>query len=373
MSFSKEEEMYPIIRKFLESEFDCKAVEEKTRFTLLKGWRIDVAGIVKENGTPRIISVEAKNGIGPYTVLQGISQAEMYQKVATIVYLAFPEEKIYHFKKRNEKDWARITNLCKSKGIGILSVKENDCEIVEKALELPQNIDTYYDVIDQIEEQTIEEFEGFTNRDFDYFLEIEDGRRKIVKRKIEHFLGEVRDGLLKKCTDFPYIDPRKLKVEIGRFQKNSCWCFISQEKKRDLPYYAHYTVGIDGLGVDIVVNMETDKSVNNFIHNVQGRKDKFLILLRELTTIDSDYELKIWERIPPLWDWSNVSAFNTGHIDNEVLDQILKVLNTLKHSVVRLVCPKYFRGNKSLYTKVMVDEIIQRVGQMQEFYGFLRS
>lgn len=131
MSFSKEEEMYPIIRKFLESEFGCKAVEEKTRFTLLKGWRIDVAGIVKENGTPRIISVEAKNGIGPYTVLQGISQAEMYQKVATIVYLAFPEEKIYHFRKRNEKDWNRITNLCKSKGIGILSVKEKNCGILQ--------------------------------------------------------------------------------------------------------------------------------------------------------------------------------------------------------------------------------------------------
>lgn len=365
--------MYPIIRKFLESKFGCKAVEEKTRFNLLKGWKIDVAGIVKRNGTPRIISVEAKNGIGPYTVLQGISQAEMYQKVATIVYLAFPEEKIYHFRKRNEKDWDRITNLCKSKGIGILSVKENDCEIVEKALELPQNIDVYYDVIDQIEEQTIEEFEGFTNRDFDYFLEIEERRRKIVQIKIRHFLNEVRDGLLKRCPDFPHIDPRKLRVEIGRFQKSHCWCFISQEKKRDLPYYAHYTVGIDGLSIDIVVNMETDKSVNKFIQNVQGRKKKVLIMLKELAKIDKDYELKIWERIPPLWDWSDVSAFNIDYIDIEVIDQILKVLNTLKHSVVRLVCPKYSRGNENLYSKEMVDEIIQRVGEMQEFYGFVRS
>jgi hypothetical protein len=341
-------------------------------FNILKGWKIDVAGIFKEDGVSRLISVEAKNSIGPYAVLQALSQAEMYQKVATLVYVAFPEDKIAEMKKTNESDFKQVVSLCKSKGIGILSVDRKGCRIVEKPLESLHNIDMYFDLVDQIEEHTIRDFEGFDERDFDYFTDFSNGRREIVKKKIKYLLKSVKQQLLQRCPDFPNIDPRKLQVEIGNFQKGRCWCYVSEARKADLAYEAHYTIGIDSLGVDIVLNMETIKSVGKFLENSLKRKSEFLNLVKALANKDEEYELKIWERVAPLWYWKSVISFNINHIDNSGADQIFNILKNQKHSVVRFVCPKYYRGTALLHDKNIVNELVDRIKQMHDLYGFAR-
>jgi len=372
MSFAKEQEMYPIISEFLESKFRCKTVQDLIRFKILKGWKIDVAGIFKENGVSRLISVEAKNRIGPYAVLQAISQAEMYQKVATLVYIAFPEEKITEMKKRNESDLKQVISLCKSKGIGILSVDQKGCKIIEKPLESLHNIDIYFDLIDQLEERTIKDFEGFDERDFDYFTDQSNGRRGIVLKKIKYLLRSVKQHLLQTCSNFPNIDPRNLQVKIGSFRKSYCWCYVSQVSKPELPYEAHYTIDINNLGVGISLNMETDKSVKKFIQNSLNRRNDFLSLVKAIADEDEEYELKIWERIAPLWDWEDVVSFNIKHIDNSALEYVFSILKKQKHSVIRFVCPKYYRGNEILYNDKIISELVERIEQMDNLYGFVR-
>jgi hypothetical protein len=63
----------------------------------LKGWTIDAAGIIKNNKSPKIVSVEAKLSIDAQTSLSAVPQAEMYQEVSTIFYLAFPINAINSF------------------------------------------------------------------------------------------------------------------------------------------------------------------------------------------------------------------------------------------------------------------------------------
>ena len=60
------------------------------KFNLLKGWTIDVVGIKTEDGRKEVVAVEVKNRVSPLSVMQALSQAEIYQKACTKVYIAFP-------------------------------------------------------------------------------------------------------------------------------------------------------------------------------------------------------------------------------------------------------------------------------------------
>ena len=82
LSFDSEEEMYSVIADFFKRQFpQYKPVVNKITFDLLKGWKIDVAAICQEKNN-HVVSVEAKNDVSPKSILQGISQAEMYQKAS---------------------------------------------------------------------------------------------------------------------------------------------------------------------------------------------------------------------------------------------------------------------------------------------------
>ncbi len=74
----------------------------------MEGWTIDVAGIIKNNKSPKIVSVEAKLSIDAQAFLSAVSQADMYQEVSTIFYLAFPINAINSFVIENIK---RTKNL----------------------------------------------------------------------------------------------------------------------------------------------------------------------------------------------------------------------------------------------------------------------
>jgi hypothetical protein len=100
----REENLYPIVKKYLDTRFGCISVQDKVVFNLLKNWKIDVVGTVWTTSRADIIAVEVKRDIRPDTFLQAISQAEMYQKVSKRVYIAFPEAEIMESKKNFPDD-----------------------------------------------------------------------------------------------------------------------------------------------------------------------------------------------------------------------------------------------------------------------------
>lgn len=92
---SKSEEiLYPVVAEFLKRKgYDVKIDSPKgsgIKFDLLKGWTIDVVGIKPVGRRKEVVAVEVKNHVTPSSVLQALSQAQMYQNACTKVYIAFP-------------------------------------------------------------------------------------------------------------------------------------------------------------------------------------------------------------------------------------------------------------------------------------------
>jgi len=339
----------------------------------------DVAGIIERKDlNPEIVGVEAKNDLGPQTVLQAISQAEMYQKVCSRSYMALPSDEIDRLRKQAIEDWMQIVNLCKSKGIGILSVGDEDCNELEKPLGIDhiQINKIYEDMIEQFDRLLTTRFKGFDDKDHEYFLGHNDGRKFLVKRKIELLLQEVKSTMLARCTALPYIDPRKLQVEIGSFSGYHCWCYISQESRKSLPYHTHFTLNIDKSGLDLVLNMETKTPVIKFRDRISKEPNVFIKAIDDLS---EEVELMVWEQIPQKgkpyryqWIWWKICAFPKLYIDKKVVDFIIDKLNSLPYTIVRFgYSPQlYDWTNPEMNSEELVSGIFSIIEEFQEIYNF---
>lgn len=386
LSFSKEDEMYGIIADFLQHGVrrftGCRTVVDKISFNLLKGWRIDVAGMIDRKNIHYIIAVEAKNEISPESILQAISQAEMYQKTCNEVYIALPNDGVNNFKRNTRNEWERIINLCKVKGIGIIGVgmQWQDCKIVNEAVRIPRYNDLYEDILNQLDFETLESFEGFDECDFDYFIGRADNREDVLKKKIQFLVEEIKHHMLSKPRNFPAIDPRELVVELPPrgFRRDGCWFFVAQVERKRLASVPHFTFHVDDEGVSCMLTLQSIKTTNTFVQKLRTKRDEFLAILKELHDIDEDYKLKIWEQIPekgkprrPQWSWHTICSFNVGYIDQNVVKLILNKLSNIKYSIIRVLCSPIKRGKSKLYTTEVVTRCTEWIKELQDMYSFL--
>lgn len=384
LGFSKESEMYNIIAEFLKHEHQfagCETAQDKITFNLLKGWRIDVAGIIKKRDN-YIIAVEAKDEIYPESILQAISQAEMYQGTCNEVYVALPSDEIYDFRKENKNDWESITDLCKVKGIGIISVgmRWQDCKILNEATRMPRYNELYEDIVNQLDFETLGSFEGFEECDFDLFIGRADGREGIVKKKVELLVKKIKQRMLSMPRDFPAIDPRKLVVELPPrgFSRRGCWFFVAEVERKRLPYVPHFTFHVDNDGVSCMLTLESIEITNTFTRKLENETKRFLSILKELHKVHEEYELKIWEQIPEKgkprrsqWGWHTICSFNVGYVNQDAATLILTRLSNVRYPIVRVLCPPIYRGNPILQKTIVVSQCTEWIKELQEIYSFL--
>jgi hypothetical protein len=283
MSFSKESDMYNNIAEFLKNHFPgCKTVIDKITFDMLKGWKIDVVGIIHKRNN-YVIAIEAKNDMSSGSILQGISQAEMYQKACNESYIALPSDGISDFRKSNKDDWDRIIDLCKLKGIGILSVEMQwqDCRILCEAMKVERYLDLHEDILNQLEYETLTNFEGFEESDFDYFTGRADWRKPVLRKRIELLVEEIKREILANPRDFPAIDSRKLVVSLPStgLRDHGCWFFAAEVEREKLAYSPHFTFNIDNSGVSCELNLGESQITNTkFIPKISSHLKDFLAL-----------------------------------------------------------------------------------------------
>jgi len=384
LGFSKEDKMYSVIADFIQRErrfVGCEAVVDKISFNLLKGWRIDVAGII-EKRNKYIIAVEAKNEISPVSILQAISQGEMYQKTCNEVYIALPNDEIDDFRKNSRIEWERIIDLCRVKGIGIIRVgmRWQDCKILIEATRIPRYNDLYRDIANQLDFETLKTFSGFEERDFDYFIGKDDDRAVVLKKKVQLLVKEIKRHMLNKPRDFPAMDPRKLVVELPQrgFRKDICWFFVAEVEKEGLAYAPHFTFHVEEEGVSCMLSLQSIKTTNMFTEKLSTERDKFLTLLKELHAVSEDYKLKIWEQIPKKgrrsqMPWRSMCSFNVGYVDEDVVKLIIGELSRVRYPVVRILCPPLGRNDKRLYTSDIVTRCTEWIRELQNIYAFLTT
>jgi hypothetical protein len=165
VSFKKEEEMYDIIKNYLESH-GYRVIIDKPRgsgikFKSLKGWTIDAVA-VKKGRHPEVIAIEAKNSLGSSSVLDALSKAEMYRNVCTRVYVAFPKSDLRL--RENKATVHEIRQECERRGIGILEVGKKCRELIP-AVPSSLRVDMLREILHQFERKATH-FSGFEEEDF---------------------------------------------------------------------------------------------------------------------------------------------------------------------------------------------------------------
>ena len=382
LSFSREDRMYGIIADFLQHErrfSGCRTVVNKVYFNLLKGWRIDVAGLIEKKNN-YIIAVEAKKDISPESILQAISQGEMYQKTCNEVYIALPSDEIDNFKKENKTEWENIVDLCRVKGIGIIRVgtQWQDCRILNEAMRIPRYDNLYREIVNQLNFETLESFQGFEEHDFDYFIGIADEKAAVLKKKIQLLIEKIRHSMLSKPRDFPAIDPRKLVAELPLkgFRRDFCWFFVAEVGREKVAYVPHFTFHVDQEGVSCMLSLQTIRTTDKFVEKLRNQRDDFLDALKRLRDVSEEYKLKIWEQVPKKgrrsqMPWRSTYSFNVGYIDEDVVELILSKLASIRYPVVRVLCPPVKRDDSRLYTNEIAEKCTDWIKELQEIYKFL--
>ena len=381
MSFKKEDDMYPLIANFLETEQKfrgCKTVQNKIFFNILKGWKIDVAGIIREKNN-YIIAVEAKNNVGPYSIMQAISQAEMYQKVSNESYIALPNEDIINLKNEAINDWNNILNLCRIKGIGIISVDDNGCNIINEALNFLKYDLNYRDILSQIEYETLTSFDGFKYEDLSYFHKQFPERRELVKKKLELFIESIKTEMLNHPREYYNIDPRNLNAELPNrgFSSNGCWFFISEINRKELAKQTHFTLYLNSEGISCCVNLETKLLTNFFIEKVRNLKIEFKKIMNSLK--DKDFNVIVYEAIPnnrpyrSAWPWVKCIELNLKQFEkDDSYNLFLSLLENIKYPIIRFNATNLSIYDDRIHSFEAVKYVCDNVKKLQEIYGFCK-
>lgn len=375
--------MYDVIADFLRQQFPaCKTVINKITFDLLKGWKIDVAAIL-QNRNNYVVSVEAKNDVSPESILQGISQAEMYQRASNEAYVALPLDDVEHFKRTKRDDWNRVVDFCKLKGVGVIGVCEGwqDCKVLLEAMRIDRFTDLRDNILNNLELETLASFEGFGETDFDYFTGRAKNRKEIVRRKIELLVEEIKHYILANPREYPEINTQKLVAELPPrgLQKDFCWFFIAETEKRKISSSIHFTFTIENSGISCILTIaQTNPRAKLFIEKLNSDTETFLGVLKEIGHANRDYVLDIHEQIPepkkrrPDWPWFKVLSVENSHLNKDVVKALTAKLSEVKYPVIRLISPPIEREKAVLLKGDIIKKCAEPIRIMQRAYGYFR-
>ena len=198
----KEEIMYPIIKEFLISEKRCTRASEGVSFSYIKGWRIDVAGIIGA----KIYAVEAKPKLDFNSFSTALMQARYYRKACTHVFICLPKPR----KESEDELLEHINGLCRQEGVGIILFDKNQIKIeqLRDADRSQVDLDLYFKVMQQLTSETpsgkIQGARVFLVRDLCFFLS--KGKNSEVELQKQFFSEIPKDK--KEYWRAQYINPR---------------------------------------------------------------------------------------------------------------------------------------------------------------------
>lgn len=361
MKFKKEEDMYDVIGKYFEQN-DYLIIIDKPRgsgikFDVLKGWRIDVAGFKKDNNTTEVIAVEVKNNLGAQSVLQAISQAEMYKRGCNKVYVAFPKD---DFDSKNNKDVvAEIYELCSTKGIGILKVGKSCKEVVSAATSYPK-IDTYTSIINQFQS---DKFQGFDVEDFarSYLDDADLVRYKFIllKEEMERRLKPKRLIL----THEPTLDSWRFS-----FVDNS----LKDKRYFDVP---HFSIVWWDYGVMCELFLRSSTYLNALKVKVKNDDSQFYKILKQLKKSRYSYEIKIKERVH-LGGYETAESseyiLRSTYLDRDNYQAFIEFLLKKRNRKIWLKVERlFYLSEENCQSDKLLDDLEDVIDDLMDFYKYL--
>jgi len=357
--------LYPVVAEFLRRKGFAVRIDYPKgtgiKFNLLKGWTVDVVGIKTEDGRKEVVAVEVKNRVSPANVMQALSQAEIYQKACTKVYIAFPASE--WDKEENTEAVKEVMELCQARGIGILKVRSlglrQPCiEILSPITSL--RLDIYKGIIEQFDKK-INKFNGFNIEDFQRTLEDDSKYHRIVRKKLKFLVDDLFEMLPSRLR-------RRLKYyDIGR---SGFWAYLSEEPNK--VQCAHFNLTISGEDLRIGVITEGKKPVAKLLKNIENRKREFLKILKSVR----GSTLGIWKRIPTgvprEFEFEDICTFESQYMDELAVDFILKKSKLLELVAIRLYF-SYYYNEEIVHSNKLTEELINDIELLEPFYHFARG
>ncbi len=325
MSFSNESEMYPILTEFFSSK-GYRTVSQAS-FKMLKGWVIDVAAYNKKK--KELIAVEAKLSLDH--ALAAISQAEMYQMACSKAYIAFPHNEWNY--KTNEEKRRNVEEICKKRGIGILKVIGRELmdpceEIVKPAISL--RIDLTEDIIKDIR-KSFESLTGFNEDDFTYFLDHQNWKKYVVRKKLEKLSEDIEKSIPNKA---PFLEDHKIKTQ--KVGKNYAGLNIFKGTKQT--NCSHFSIGIAAWFFSVFIQIPTTNLVDNFLVKLRNNRKKFHSLIK-----DFEFNIELFSRtsrarhgrpMPGYTIYNKILDIKTSSITAQLLDQLIETIENTSYPAI---------------------------------------
>jgi len=362
MKLKREEDMYEIIGEYFEKECYETIIDKPARsgikFDLLKGWYVDVAGIKRDKNPQELIAVEAKNNLGAQSVVQAISQAEMYRSAFNKVYVAFPESDFDS--KENEKVKNEITELCDAKGIGILNVGKV-CKEILPATPSYLKIDIYHNVINQFEPG---EFEGFEKEDYARFYSND---AYLVWNKFTLFMEEMKDRLKSK------------EVILTHEPTWNGWFFsFSDVSAENKSYFKvpHFTVNWDD-GVLLQLIVREPSYLNALKKKVKNNQSDLYNLLKKLGKGDYSFKIKIEERTHLggyRTDSTSEYVFYSKYISKDIYQEFVDFLLKKRKGKIWLRSTYFVSLDEEIcHSKNLIDDLAGAVSDLMPLYQYFMN
>lgn len=364
MSFKVEEDMYDLIKSYLE-KLGYAVIIDKPRgsgvkFRSLKGWTIDVVGVKKER--PReVIAIEAKNNLGSSSVLDALSKAEMYRNVCTRVYVAFPRKKMGL--KENRPAVREIRQECERRGIGILEVGD-ECQELIQAVPTPLRVDMLREILNEFERRT-SRFQGFEEEDFARYFS--DEEEDVVWHKFRIFAEEVEKRIRKNG----FVLTRKA-------TRDKWWYSFSRKALKTRRYFdvPHFTLSFWGDGIVLELIAREGSFLNNLRRKVKSNRRAFYKIISNLRKASLPYELKMIQRVHVKgYETETGSEYivHSPHLTRENIKELTRFLleKREKGKIWLWVGHMFHLKDDETHTEELIDLVEEAVNELDELYKFI--
>jgi len=207
------------------------------------------------------------------------------------------------------------------------------------------------------------DFTGFNSDDFDFFVNMIEDYKPIVKNKLDKFSKKVYEKLddeIKSIYDDKHIGIIPKKPE-------SIWFGIRKDQKaKNVFKHCNFTIEMDpeSLSFNAVIRdgkYNQKAPIGILYRNIKNNFDEFLNILK---SFDKYYSIKIFERVPKSGSrimpgnerWVLLSRLTLGIVTDETVDYIMMLLKKIKYPGIHIGL-NIKRGVKTLQEPKKLIEI----------------
>lgn len=216
---------------------------------------------------------------------------------------------------------------------------------------------------------------------FDYFFTHDDERaRKIVKNTMEAVGEKIQEKLFE-------IDRFYSGYDVGRlqFDHDHCWVAFGPNKdKKEYRKWAHQTISIDALGIEIFVNIELKNATDLLKTKVFKNSHEFKKLILNLLQ-DDTFTIRIEERRnkqASIYDYFLLAQFESNYFRNPPLNNFsFENLKTLLNQIplpytsirTRIKGKEVVEMSKTDNGILFINEVVRIMSAFQPLVKFINE